>query len=166
VILIQAYGTPKGGVLVELESLDEAGSNDMILFLCIRGVWKEIGRLPSTGYGNHIYRFPVAELHVGDICSLRVRDDEGFYHTVHNLPVRLFQVEAVLMTKEGMWLEWNSSPGLTYDIADANGSARRGGWCGRLRPSRARRASALEALAGDIDASLGEAERKSYSSAF
>jgi len=121
-ILIQAYGTPGGGVLVEFESLDETGFNDMVLYLWTDGEWKEVGRLPSTGYGNHTYRFSVAGLRVGDICHLCVRDDEGVYHTAYNLPVRAFQVEAVLMTKEGMWLEWNSSPGLMYDIA----------WCERL----------------------------------
>ena len=121
-ILIQAYGTPGGEVLVEFESLDETGFNDMVLYLWTDGKWKEVGRLPSTGYGNHTYRFSVAGLRVGDICHLCVRDDERVYHTAYNLPVRAFQVEAVLMTKEGMWLEWNSSPGLMYDIA----------WCERL----------------------------------
>jgi hypothetical protein len=45
-----------------------------------------------------------------------VRDDEGQYHTAYALTVGTFTAEAVLMEKNGLWLQWASIPDRTYEI--------------------------------------------------
>jgi len=117
-ILIRAYSTADG-VVVEFLSIEEAGGNDMILYLYRDGAWREIGRLPSAGEGDHRYTFLVPGLAAGDVCDLMVRDDEGQYHTAYGLTVGKFAAEAVLMDKNGLWLEWNSLPDRTYEIRRA-----------------------------------------------
>jgi uncharacterized repeat protein (TIGR01451 family) len=114
-VLIRAYGTADG-VVVEFQSIEEAGGKDMILYLFRDGRWVEVGRLPSAGEGNHRYVFQVPGLKAGDSCNLMVRDDEGQYHTALGITVGTFAAEAVLMEKNGLWLQWASLPDRTYEI--------------------------------------------------
>jgi uncharacterized repeat protein (TIGR01451 family) len=118
-VLIRAYATADG-VIVEFETIEEAGTNDMLLYLLRDGAWVEVGRCAAVGEGNHLYRFTVPGLAAGELCNLMVRDDEGQYHTAYNLIVGTFATQAVLMDKDGMWLTWTSLPDRTYDIYRAD----------------------------------------------
>ncbi len=84
--LIRIYATP-GGVVVEFETTEETGQNDIVLYLYRDGQWVEVGRQPAAGAGSHTYQFEVAGLNAGDIVSLTVLDDEGTAHTAYDLPV-------------------------------------------------------------------------------
>jgi hypothetical protein len=121
---IQAFAAAEGTV-VEFASTGETGNQDMILSLWVDGAWQEVGRQPSSGEGDHVYRFVVPGLQAGDCCSLRVRDDAGQYHVVSGLPVTTFAARAVQMDLDGLWLEWEAMPDCTYDIyrADRLGGA-------------------------------------------
>jgi uncharacterized repeat protein (TIGR01451 family) len=114
-VLIQAYATADG-VIVEFEAIEEAGTNDMILYLLRDGQWIEVGRCAAVGEGNNRYRFLVPGLAAGDLCNLLVRDDEGQYHTAYNVRVGNFATQEVLMDKNGLWLSWASLPDRTYEI--------------------------------------------------
>ena len=110
-----AYATGVG-VVVECGSEDESGGNDFILYLCQNDAWVEVGRQPSVGEGNNIYRFIVPSLHAGDTCNLRVRDDEGQFFFYYNLKVGNFATQAVAMQKDGLWLTWESLPDRDYVV--------------------------------------------------
>jgi fibronectin-binding autotransporter adhesin len=116
--LIRAYATPIG-VVVEFQTTEEAGQNDILLYLYRDGHWVEVGRQPAAGEGSHTYRFEVAGLNAGDIVNLCVRDDEGNTHTVNDLEVSSFANVAVRIVQagsSGLTLQWESIPGRTYDI--------------------------------------------------
>jgi autotransporter-associated beta strand protein len=116
--LILAYATPSG-VVVEFGTTEEAGQNDIVLYLFRDGQWVEVGRQASAGEGSHTYWFVVADLNAGDIVSLRVRDDEGQYHTANDLGVGNFSGVAARIAQtaaSGLTLRWESIPGRTYDI--------------------------------------------------
>jgi autotransporter-associated beta strand protein len=116
--LIRAYATPSG-VIVEFQTTEEAGQNDIVLYLYRDGRWVEVGRQPAAGAGGHTYRFVVAGLNAGDIVNLLVRDDEGKTHTVSDLGVSSFAGVATRIAQadaSGLTLQWESIPGRTYDI--------------------------------------------------
>ena len=113
--IIRAYAAA-GGVVVEFLSVDEAGKNDIVLYLYRNGQWVEVGRRPAAGAGSHMYRFVVPGLNAGDIANLLVRDDEGLYHTASNLAVGNFSARLALVDNTGLTLQWESIPGRTYDI--------------------------------------------------
>ena len=114
-VLIRAYATAEG-VVVEFQTIDEAGGNDMVLYLYRNGKWVEVGRQPSVGEGNNTYRFIVPGLAAGDVCNLKVVDDEGFSHTALGLTVGTFASDLTLMDKHGLRLRWSSIPDHAYDI--------------------------------------------------
>ncbi len=124
-VLIGAYAAA-GGVIVEFQSIDEAGGNDMVLYLYRNGRWEEVGRQASTGEGDHTYRFAVPVLTAGDVCNLMVSDDEAQCHTINNVKVGNFSAQMVRMEKTGLTLQWESIPGRTYDIHRAE--QLNGGW--------------------------------------
>ena len=113
--IIRAYAAA-GGVVVEFQSIDEAGNNDMVLYLYQNGQWVEVGRRPAAGAGSHMYRFVVPGLNAGDIANLLVRDDEGQFHTASNLAVGNFSARLARVDNTGLTLQWESIPGRTYDI--------------------------------------------------
>jgi hypothetical protein len=117
-MLICAYAAA-AGVVVEFRSIEEAGNNDMVLYLYRNGQWEEVGRQPSAGEGSHTYRFVVPGLSAGDIVNLMVRDDEGQHHTRNNVTVGRFAAEMLRMDQNVLALQWESLPGRTYDIQRA-----------------------------------------------
>jgi autotransporter-associated beta strand protein len=114
-VLIQAYASADG-VVVEFQTIEEAGQNDIVLFLHRNGQWVEVGRKASAGEGSHMYRFVVPGLNAGDVADFKVRDDEGQDHTANALMVGDFTAKMVRMEKNGMTLQWTSIPDRTYTV--------------------------------------------------
>jgi hypothetical protein len=113
--IIRAYATADG-VIVEFQSTEGSGQNDIVLSLYRNGRWMEVGRQPAAGGGSHTYRFVVPGLRAGDIANLMVRDDEGQYHTANDLTVGKFAARVTQLDNTGLTLQWESIPGRTYDI--------------------------------------------------
>ncbi|MFO7535679.1 MAG: autotransporter-associated beta strand repeat-containing protein, partial [Kiritimatiellia bacterium] len=118
-ILIQAYASADG-VVVEFQTIEEAGMNDIVLFLRRNGQWVEVGRKAAAGEGSHLYRFVVPGLNAGDVADFKVRDDEGQDHTANALMVGDFTAKMVRMEKNGMTLQWASIPDRTYTVYRAS----------------------------------------------
>jgi len=116
--VVLAYDTP-GGVVVEFQTIEEAGMNDIVLNLFRDGQWVEVGRQPATGEGNHTYRFLVPGLKAGDSVNLMIRDDEGKTHNATGLVVSEFKSLSAQISQAnslGMTLQWESTPGRLYDV--------------------------------------------------
>ncbi len=116
--VILAYETPNG-VVVEFQTIEEAGQNDIILYLSRDGQWVEVGRQPATGEGSHTYRFLVPGLKAGDSIDLFVSDDERRVHNATGLLVSSFTTQNTQIAQtdaSGMTLQWESTPGRLYDI--------------------------------------------------
>ena len=119
-VSIQAYAAANG-VVVEFETIDETGTEPIILQMFQNGQWVELGRHASSGGdSDNLYRFDVPELNAGDVCTLRVLDDQGIPHTVYNLTVGSFAAQSVMMDNSGFWLQWSSMPGRRYEIYRAD----------------------------------------------
>ncbi len=114
-VRLRAYETAEG-VVVEFQTIEEAGQNDIVVYLRRAGQWVEVGRQEATGEGNHAYRFVVPGLTAADVVSLMVRDDEGVYHTAYNVAIGSFSAAMVSMDKNGVKLQWDSIPGRTYNV--------------------------------------------------
>ena len=107
--------------MVEFETIDETGTEPIILQMFQNGQWVELGRHASSGGdSDNLYRFDVPELNAGDVCTLRVLDDQGIPHTVYNLTVGSFAAQSVMMDNSGFWLQWSSMPGRRYEIYRAD----------------------------------------------
>ncbi len=116
----RAYATPNG-VVVEFQTIDEAGQNDIILYLSRNGHGQltEVGRQPATGAGSHTYRFLVPDLSAGDVVNLIIRDDEGKTHAASGLLVESFTALSAQIAQTdatGITLQWASTPGRIYDV--------------------------------------------------
>ncbi len=114
----RAYATPNG-VVVEFATIEEAGPNDIILYLLRNGQWVEVGRQPAAGEGSHTYRFLVPGLSAGDVVDLIVRDDEGKTHSSFGLTVGNFTAQSAQISQmdaTGMTLQWDSVVGSLYDV--------------------------------------------------
>jgi hypothetical protein len=114
-VMVRAYATA-GGVVVEVETVVEGGAHAIVLYVFLNGQYVEVGSQPAVGEGSHLYQFNVSGLNAGSYYTLQVRDDQNKLYTFYNVLVGNFAVQAALLDSNGIWLQWESIPGRSYDI--------------------------------------------------
>ncbi len=112
---IRALATA-GGVTVEFRTIEEAGTNDIVLSVWLDGAWVEVGRAEAHGEGSHLYQFTFTGLDPNGLHDFKIVDDEGYTHTISNLAADPFEATLVRMERDGIQYAFDSLPDRTYDI--------------------------------------------------
>ncbi len=105
-----------GGVAVEFRTIEEAGTNDIVLSVRLDGAWVKVGRAEAHGEGSHLYQFTVAGLDWTQLHDFTIEDDEGYTSTIANLVTDPFAATLVRMERDGIQYAFDSIPDRTYDI--------------------------------------------------
>lgn len=108
------------GVVVDYLSVNETGTNDIVISLFRDNQWVEVGRQSAIGNGSNLYRFLVPGLAAGESYTLEVQDDCGVTHPLGSVRVGDFSLQAAPITNSVLTLNWESIPRTIYEVQHAD----------------------------------------------
>ncbi len=121
------------GVVIELWTVDEAGYQDIVIYIWLNGAWSEVGRVPAdqvVGEGSNRYWVQATGLKAGQSYLFKVRDEVGNTYVSHQ-PVAVVEirVEAVSLNLQTMRVNFRTEPGRRYVVmTSAKLAAQPEGW--------------------------------------
>ncbi|MFA7173132.1 MAG: autotransporter-associated beta strand repeat-containing protein [Kiritimatiellia bacterium] len=117
---IALYAVAGGEVMIELATIDENGSGDIVVSAWIGNGWVEIGRVLAhdiEGQGSHSYFLRTSVLDPSQAYRLQVVDEEGRKHETRDpLQVQSVRMSAVRLDMEMITLTFAAGIGGDYVI--------------------------------------------------
>jgi hypothetical protein len=117
---LSVYATGDGGVMIELWTSNESGSEDIVISAWLNGAWVEVARVPSweiIGEGSNRYVVRAEGLAPDGAYLFKVLDEAGHEH-ISPLPiaVRTLRVGAVRLDMQTLTLAFNTEAGRPYVV--------------------------------------------------
>lgn len=118
-INLSAFATG-GGVQIDLWTVDEQGSQDIVVYVWRDGDWAEVGRVPAdevVGEGSNHYVIQTGDLVEGGIYAFRVIDECGHEFVLNDpITVNAIRMHAVEMTPSTLSVSFNTVQGGYYCV--------------------------------------------------
>jgi hypothetical protein len=117
---LSVYATGNGGVMIELWTSNESGSEDIVISAWIGNTWVEVGRVPTgeiVGEGSNKYKIHTKDLAADSAYLFKIIDEAGHEH-ISPLPVavRTLRVGAVRLDMQTLTLAFNTEAGRPYVV--------------------------------------------------
>ncbi len=108
------------GILIDVNTVDESGYEDIVVYAWIGTRWVEVGRVPGEqlmGEGSNRYTIPAYGLMAETSYRFMVVDEQGNTHYSNGLiPVQSLRVKAVRLNMQTLTLSFNTEPGRRYRV--------------------------------------------------
>ncbi len=129
----KASADGRGGVVIELWTVNESGYDDIVVYAWLANAWVEVGRVPSgqvVGYGSNAYTIRSSVLPAGGPYYFRIVDEAGH---VHDSPVpvsvAVITVSAIRFDMQTAVLTFTTEYGVRYEVRVSDSlSADSGAW--------------------------------------
>jgi len=114
------YAVAGGQIVIEVGTINENGSGDIVVYAWINAGWVEVGRVPAhriAGTGSHRYQMRTRLLSPENAYQLKVVDEAGRIHESREpMAVRSVQMGEVRLTLQTVNLEFTTEPGYQYVV--------------------------------------------------
>ncbi len=108
------------GVTIELWTVDESGSDDIVVYAWIGNDWVEVGRVPAgqvVGEGSNRYLIGADGLSADGAYAFKVVDEAGHVHFSSGaVAVRSLRVEAVQLNMQTLTVTFNTEISRRYVV--------------------------------------------------
>lgn len=110
------YGTAKG-VVAEVWTVDEAGSEDIVVYVWQGDDWFEAGRVSASGSGSNRYEVELTGVAVGGSYLFKIMDESGHEHVMpFAIEVKTIRMSAVRMDLQTVEMTFETEAGRAYEV--------------------------------------------------
>jgi len=117
---LRVFATGKGGVNIQVTTVDESGNGDIVVYVWMDNAWVEVGRVPSEdviGSGSNRYTVHSTQLSADTTYYFMIVDESGQAHMIGSpVAVKAVTVKRMRLDSGVAHVTIGTDPGCRYGV--------------------------------------------------